>query len=212
MSLALFAPVETEGLVESLAFVAIGSLAVRSFIIRRASGRLVADLERSRSALTEDIAKRKLVEGEMRQSETKFRTLVTNIPGAVYRCAADDEFTMEYLSHQVEEICGYPASDFVGPAVRSFEIAEISGYPASNSVGKAVRSFASIMHRDDLGLVTTTLLEKVARGEVFDLTYRIWHADGSIRWVHDRGQGISGADGRLLSGRRDTRHHGPEEK
>ena len=198
VSLALFAPVETEGLVESLAFVAIGSLAVRSFIIRRASGRLVADLERSRLSLTEDIAKRKLVEGEMRQSETKFRTLVTNIPGAVYRCAADDEFTMEYLSDQVEEICGYPASDFVGPAVRSFEIAQISGYPASNSVGKAVRSFASIMHRDDLGRVTTTLLEKVARGEVFDLTYRIWHADGSIRWVHDRGQGISGADGRLL--------------
>ena len=95
-------------------FVAIGSLAVRSFIIRRASGRLVADLERSRRALTEDIAKRKLVEGEMRQSETKFRTLVTNIPAAVYRCAADDEYTMEFLSDQVEEICGYPASDFVG--------------------------------------------------------------------------------------------------
>jgi PAS domain S-box-containing protein len=191
-------PVETQALVEALAFVAVGSLAVRSFIIRRVSGRLVADLERSRLALTEDVAKRKLVEGEMRQSETKFRTLVTNLPAAVYRCAADDEYTMEFLSDQVEEICGYPASDFVGHTVRSFEIAEISGYPASNLVGKSVRSFASIIHRDDLGVVGATLMENVARGEVFDLKYRIRHADGSIRWVQDRGQGISGKDGRLL--------------
>jgi PAS domain S-box-containing protein len=197
VGLALFAPVETEGLVESLAFIAMGSLAVRSFIIRRVSGRLVADLERSRSALTEDIAKRKLVEGEMRQSETKFRTLVTNLPAAVYRCAADDEYTMEFLSDEIEEICGYPASDFVGKSVRSFEVAEVSGYPASDIVGKSVRSFASIIHRDDLGMVAG-LMEKVARGEVFDLKYRVRHADGSIRWVHDRGQGISGEDGRLL--------------
>jgi PAS domain S-box-containing protein len=198
VGLAFFVPVETEGLVESLAFVAMGSLAVRSFIIRRVSGRLVADLERSGRALTEDVAKRKLVEGEMRQSETKFRTLVTNLPAAVYRCAADDEYTMEFLSDQVEEICGYPASDFVGHTVRSFEIAEISGYPASNLVGKSVRSFASIIHRDDLGVVGATLMENVARGEVFDLKYRIRHADGSIRWVQNRGQGISGKDGRLL--------------
>jgi len=197
LGLALFAPVETEGLVESLAFVAIGSLAVRSFIIRRASGRLVADLERSRSALAEDIAKRKLVEREMRQSETKFRTLVTNLPAAVYRCAADDDYTMEFLSDEIEEICGYPASDFVAKSVRSFEIAEVSGYPASDILGKSVRSFASIIHRDDLAMVAG-LMEKVARGEVFDLKYRVRHADGSIRWVHDRGQGISGEDGRLL--------------
>jgi PAS domain S-box-containing protein len=197
VGLAFFAPVETEGLVESLAFVAMGSLAVRSFIIRRGSGRLVADLERSRNALTEDIRKRKLVEREMRQSETKFRTLVSNLPAAVYRCAADDEYTMEFLSDEIEEICGYPASDFVGNAVRSFEIAEISGYPASDFVGKSVRSFASIIHRDDLSMVAG-LMENVARGEVFDLKYRVRHADGSIRWVQDRGQGVSGEDGRLL--------------
>ena len=197
VGLLVLAPVDTRVLVETLALLAVGSLAVRSFIVRRVSGRLVADLERSRHALTEDIAKRKLVEGEMRQSETKFRTLVTNLPAAVYRCAADDEYTMEFLSDQIEEICGYPASDFVGHAVRSFEVAEISGYPVSKSVGASVRTFASIIHRDDLAFVAT-LMDNVARGEVFDLKYRVRHADGSIRWVQDRGQGIFGDDGRLL--------------
>jgi signal transduction histidine kinase len=42
------------------------------------------------------------------------------------------------------------------------------------------------------------LLENVARNEIFDLKYRVQHADGSIRWVQDRGQGILGGDGRLL--------------
>jgi PAS domain S-box-containing protein len=196
--LVLFAPVDTDALVgAAVAFVVVGSLVIRLLIVRRLSGRLVADLERSRSALTQDIAKRKLVEGKMRQSETKFRTLVTNLPAAVYRCAADDDYTMEFLSDQIEEICGYPASDFVGKAVRSFEIAEISGYPASNSIGSSVRTFASIIHRDDLAMVAG-LMENVARNEIFDLKYRVQHADGSIRWVQDRGQGILGGDGRLL--------------
>ncbi|MGI8606155.1 MAG: sensor histidine kinase [Gaiellaceae bacterium] len=172
----LLAPGATEGWVEALAFAAVLSLAVRSFIVRRLSGRLVADLERSRVDLTEDIAKRKLVEEEVRLSETKFRTLVSNLPAAVYRCAADDEFTMEFVSDEIEEICGYPASDFVG---------------------NSVRSYASILHRDDLGMVAS-LMENVARDEVFDLKYRVRHADGSTRWVHDRGQGISREDGRLL--------------
>jgi PAS domain S-box-containing protein len=174
--LAFFGPIEPHALVETLAFVAVVSLAVRSFFVRRVSGRLVADLERSRSALAEDIAKRQLVENEMRESETKFRTLVSNLPAAVYRCAPDDEYTMEFVSDEIEEICGHPASDFVG---------------------NSVRSFASIIHRDDVPRVAN-LMEEVARDEVFDLKYRVRHADGSIRWVHDRGQGIFGEDGRLL--------------
>jgi PAS domain S-box-containing protein len=169
-------PGGTEALVEVLALFAVGCLVVRFFIVRRVSERLVADLERSHVALTDDIAKRKLVEEEVRLSETKFRTLVSNLPAAVYRCAPDDEYTMEFISDEIEEICGYPASDFVG---------------------NSVRSFASICHRDDHS-VDARLLENVARDEVYDLTYRVRHADGSTRWVHDRGQGVSGEDGRLL--------------
>jgi PAS domain S-box-containing protein len=195
--LVLFAPVDTDALVgAAVAFVTVGILAIRLLIVRRFSERLVADLERSRNALTQDIVKRKLVEAEMRQSETKFRTLVANLPAAVYRCKPDDEYTMEFISDEIEEISGYPASDFVGKSVRSFEIAEISGYPVANPFGKSVRTFASIIHRDDLVMVAG-LMENVARDEVFDLTYRVRHADGSVRWVQDRGQGISGEDGRL---------------
>ena len=48
------------------------------------------------------------------------RSLVTNIPGAVYRCVCDEHWTMEWLSDEIEEISGYQASDFIGSAVRTF--------------------------------------------------------------------------------------------
>ena len=56
----------------------------------------------------------------LRAQETLLRSLVANIPGAVYRCACDEDWTMEWLSDEIEAISGYPASDFIESAVRTF--------------------------------------------------------------------------------------------
>lgn len=60
-------------------------------------------------------------------SEERYQTLVANIPGAVYRCtcdlaASDIELkrTMVFLSEVIQEISGYPPSDFINDRVRSF--------------------------------------------------------------------------------------------
>lgn len=45
----------------------------------------------------------------LQQSEERFRGLVDNIPGAVYRCRCDDHWTMEYISDSIETISGYLA-------------------------------------------------------------------------------------------------------
>ena len=42
-------------------------------------------------------------EQALRESEERYRTLVSNIPGMTYRCVFDDDRTMEFLS---EESCG----------------------------------------------------------------------------------------------------------
>ena len=62
------------------------------------------------------------------------RSLIDSIPGAIYRCACDRDWTMEWLSDEIETMTGYPASDFIG---------------------NAVRTFASIEHPDDHGLCTS---------------------------------------------------------
>jgi len=124
-----------------------------------------------------DITKRVQALEDLRVSEERFRTLLSNIPGAMYRCDLDSDWDMEFISDNIEAISGYPASDFI----RS-----------------RVRTFASIIHPDDRQTVEQIVGEAVARAEPFILEYRIVGADGGIRWVYEKGQGVFGAEGTVL--------------
>ncbi len=124
-----------------------------------------------------DITDRKRVEEELRQSEKEFRTLVANIPGAVYRCACDSDWTMEFISEAIEEITGYPASDYIY---------------------NQTRSLASIIHPEDRERVEKIVNQALLQRQPYILEYRIIHANGSIRWVYEKGQGIFDPEGKLL--------------
>ena len=124
-----------------------------------------------------DITKRVQALEDLSNSEERFRTLLSNIPGAMYRCDLDSDWDMEFISDNIEAISGYPASDFI----RSH-----------------VRTFASIIHPDDRQTVEQIVGEAVARAEPFILEYRIVGADGGIRWVYEKGQGVFGAEGKVL--------------
>ena len=41
---------------------------------------------------------------ELRVSEERFRTLLSNIPGAMYRCGLDSDWDMEFISDNIEAI------------------------------------------------------------------------------------------------------------
>jgi PAS domain S-box-containing protein len=111
----------------------------------------------------------------LRANESLLRSLVANIPGAVYRCACDEHWTMEWLSDEIEEISGYPASDFID---------------------SAVRTFASVIHPDDREQVEHSVLDAVGARRPFTLEYRIRRRDGGERWVLERGQAQEAGDGR----------------
>ncbi len=120
------------------------------------------------------IENRRLIEERARQaqelkvSEQKLRSLIGNIPGACYRCANDDVYTIEFMSDAIEELSGYPAADFIG---------------------NRVRSYSGLIHPDDVSAVNQATAEGVANKRPSAIDYRIIHRDGSIRWVHDKGQG-----------------------
>lgn len=128
-------------------------------------------------AVARDITERKRVQAALSASEERFRSLVSNLPGAVYRCACDPDWTMEFLSDPIKHLCGYPASDFL----------------ANN-----IRTYASVIYPDDLQMVERIVLGAVAQRRPFSIEYRLLHKDGSIRWVYEKGQGIFAADGQVL--------------
>ncbi len=98
---------------------------------------------------------------------SQIRTLVNNLPGAVYRCSIDESWTMHFLSEEVEEITGYAAIEFIGNRRRSF-VDLIDPEDDARNRGIVERCIQSNMP--------------------FQIEYRIRHADGTIRWVHEKGQ------------------------
>jgi PAS domain S-box-containing protein len=95
--------------------------------------------------------------------------LVANVPGAIYRCALDTAWTMSVISDEIERISGFPASDFVD---------------------NAARSFASVIHPDDRAEVEREVGAATDANRPFALEYRIVRADGQTAWVLERGQQV----------------------
>ena len=98
--------------------------------------------------------------------ESLLRSLMENVPGAVYRCEVDADWTMLGIGDAIETITGYPASDFVA---------------------SAGRSFSSIIHPDDRARVHEECRVAVAADRPFALEYRLARVTGGWRWVLDRG-------------------------
>jgi PAS domain S-box-containing protein len=123
-----------------------------------------------------DVTARERAAAELRASEERFRTLVASIPGMVYRCANDANWTPRFVSDGVEVLTGHPASEYMS----------------------GCRPLSSMNHPDDYDRVVAEVDAALARGEPFDVEYRCPHADGSIRWLHERGRGVFDDAGDLL--------------
>ncbi len=135
------------------------------------------EINKVKRELQDRIAESICRESDMRRDQDRFRTLVSNIPGAVYRCANDAFWTMEYMSEQIEDL---------------------SGYTPEELVNNAVRSYKSIVHPEDVFKVVNAVNDGVNARKPYTIEYRIKHRDGSIRHVYERGIGIHAEDGTLL--------------
>jgi PAS domain S-box-containing protein len=127
-----------------------------------------------------DITERKQAEESVVESEEKFRTLVSNVPGIVFRCELDADWTMHFISETIEQISGYPATDFIG---------------------NKERTFTSIIHPEDVDVLAQAVHDAVAANRAYTTEYRIVTREGQIRWVLERGQAVTEPGGhRVLDG------------
>ena len=105
---------------------------------------------------------------ELEQSEARYRTLVNNLPGLVYRCLIDEDWTAVFMSQGVEDILGYPAEEFLGRH----------------------RTLAQVTHPEDRLRVQREVHQAVNQKIPFQLSYRMIDADGNVRHVSERGQAV----------------------
>jgi PAS domain S-box-containing protein len=105
------------------------------------------------------------------ESETKFRNLLENMPGAAYRWHLEDQ-KMEYVSRGVEELTGYPAADFLK---------------------NKSRLYSEIIENEDQNI------RKIEESDIIHIwEYRIRHANGETRWIWERNRTCYDDNGKQL--------------
>lgn len=119
-----------------------------------------------------DLRKRHAMEKALRESEAKFRSFISNIPGMAYRCLNEKGWPMLFISDAVSDLTGYEADDFLLPTPKM--------------------SFAELYHPEDLDELSK--LNK-SEGE-FTLEYRIITKQGDVRWVLEKGVHITDESGK----------------
>ncbi|MEW6236337.1 MAG: PAS domain S-box protein [Candidatus Omnitrophota bacterium] len=124
-----------------------------------------------------DITERKKAEEALRENERMLSMLMSNLPGMVYRCRFDKDWTMEFISEGCMGLTGFPPSDLIHNRKKSFN---------------------DIIHPDDQTPVWDNVHSALRERRPYELTYRIIAANGSEKWVWERGQGVFTSGGEIL--------------
>ena len=120
-----------------------------------------------------DITQWRRAEAALGEAEERFRTLVEQLPVAIYTDAVDDIATAVYISPQYERLTGYtPEQRLLDPQL-----------------------WVNMLHPEDRDRVLAVSDATNETGEPFDVEYRIVAADGRIVWLHDHAVQVVDRDG-----------------
>lgn len=105
-----------------------------------------------------------------------FRSIAGRMNGFLYRCKADEAFTLLYMTTSVSNLLGYPAHEFIN---------------------NRVRTMPSIVFPEDEANVRKVFEECIAQKAPWDVEFRVVHRDGHLVWVTEQGAGVYGPNGEL---------------
>lgn len=131
-----------------------------------------------RLVMIRSIDTRKNFEEKLRESDRSRSTLLQNLPGLAYRCANDDNWTMEFVSDGALELTGYEPAQFINNRIVSY-----------NEI--IVRKYRNLIREE---------WEKVIRKKgVFQFEYEIITKNAMTKWVYERGVPIYDQNGKVLA-------------
>lgn len=126
--------------------------------------------------LAQEIGERKEAEKALAESRTQLEGIMSNLTGAVYRCANDDHWTKLFVSNQIERITGYAPDDMTN----------------NNKI-----RYMDIIHPDDRAMTIREVNRAIEKKQTFRIEHRILHANGDIVWVQDNGRIIFDNNGSI---------------
>jgi PAS domain S-box-containing protein len=130
------------------------------------------------AGIVHDLSAQKGIENALRESRRSLDTLMSNVPGMVYRCRDDPQRIMEFVSEGAMQLTGFG--------------------PADLTVGGPV-SYTTLVHPDDRHSVWSQIQAALEQRQPYELNYRIRTKAGEEKWVWEHGRGVHADDGRLIA-------------
>jgi PAS domain S-box-containing protein len=114
-------------------------------------------------------------EDELRKSRRSLTALMSNLPGAAYRCSVMGD-KLSFVSDRCLELTGYSAADLLSRE----------------------RGWWDFVHPEDVAMANALAASANRSATPVELTYRIQGRDGSERWLWDRATPVPGDFGGLV--------------
>ncbi len=124
-----------------------------------------------------DFSDQKIKLEELSESKRQFSTLLDNLPGMVYRCRNDHNWTMEFLSDGCYDLTGYFPDDLI--------------------LNQRI-SYNDLILEEDRNHIWDEVQKALSINKPFTFEYRIKCADGKIKWVWEKGKCLLNDQGTLI--------------
>ncbi|PNX50547.1 MAG: hypothetical protein BV458_12990, partial [Thermoplasmata archaeon M9B2D] len=122
------------------------------------------DLKEKAMKLEKKIIDRKQMKDQLRESEAKYRLLVNNLPGILYKGYKD--WSVEFFDKKIELLTGYDVHEFNDRKMK----------------------WSDIIVKEDVEAAREHFIEALKTDKSYLREYRIRSKTGDIRWIQARGQ------------------------
>jgi PAS domain S-box-containing protein len=117
------------------------------------------------------IIDRKQMEAQLRESEEKYRLLVNNLPGVLYKGYKD--WSVEFFDRKIELLTGYDVNEFNARKMK----------------------WSDIIVEEDVEAAREHFIEALETDKSYLREYRIKSKTGDIHWIQERGQIVCDSKG-----------------
>jgi PAS domain S-box-containing protein len=134
------------------------------------------NIELFASELSKLIEKKNFI-NKIKENERFISSIINNLPGFVYRCANDKNWTMYYLSENTINFIGYKEDELINNQVLSYNDLILPEYQQ---------------------MIWDKIQESIKADLPYEFEYQIVKKDGNIIWVWERGRSVKDKNGNLL--------------
>ena len=112
-----------------------------------------------------DLTEQRKLQKNLIDKEQQYRSLMDNMPGVVFRCELNQNWSMIFISPSINEVTGYQPSEFIDKHTE----------------------FGNLIFNDDIARINQSIEEAIASKSQYSIEYRLRHRNGKLIWVLEKG-------------------------